>query len=240
MNTLMPIPFSKNDTLSIEDEWDTKQIAEDIVKHNPLMMRSKYAGGGKTHIANYFNKLGYKTLFVVPQNSFSRNIQDDAVTSQKFFFIPVGDGDKLPEFDHSQYNVIVFDEIYMNGLRVLNCIRGFENNNPDRIIKGAGDVKQLPPVCDDLTNTRNDSEYSDECIGQIFKYNILFKVCKRLGSKDDPKANKIREILDSMYDDVWIHRIPLESAFCITPSNCARVKLVSSPVSKNRHYHIIL
>ena len=47
------------------------------------------------------------------------------IDSNKLFAIPVGDGDKLPEFDHSQYNVIVFDEIYMSGLRVLNCIRGF-------------------------------------------------------------------------------------------------------------------
>ena len=197
VNTLMPIPVFKNDTLSIEDEWDTKQIAEGIVKHNPLMIRSKYAGGGKSHIAKHFSKLGYKTLFVVPQNNLSQNIPDDAVTTNKFFSIPVGDGDKLPEFDHSQYNVIVFDEIYMNGLRVLNCIRGFVNN-PDKIIIGAGDVKQLPPVCDDLTNTRNAGEYVDECIDQIFKYNILLKVCKRLGPKDDPKANKNREILDSM------------------------------------------
>ena len=105
VNTLMPIPVFKNDTLSIEDEWDTKQIAEDIVKHNPLMIRSKYAGGGKSHIAKYFSKLGYKTLFVVPQNNLSQNIPDDAVTTNKFFSIPVGDGDKLPEFDHSQYNV---------------------------------------------------------------------------------------------------------------------------------------
>ena len=37
-NTLIPIPVFKNDTLSIEDEWDTKQIAEDIVKRNPLMI----------------------------------------------------------------------------------------------------------------------------------------------------------------------------------------------------------
>ena len=76
------------------------------------MIRSKYAGGGKSHIAKYFSKLGYKTLFVVPQNNLSQNIQDDAVTTNKF-----------PEFDHSEYNVIVFDEIYMNGLRVLNCMR---------------------------------------------------------------------------------------------------------------------
>ena len=35
-------------------------------------------------------------------------------------------------------------------------------------------------------------------------------MCKRLGLKDDPKANKNRTILDNMYDDMWTHRIPLE------------------------------
>ena len=63
VSTLMPIPLFKNDTLSAEDERDTKQIAKDIVKHNPLKIRSKYAGGGKSRIAKYFSKLGYKTLF---------------------------------------------------------------------------------------------------------------------------------------------------------------------------------
>ena len=49
------------------------------------MIRSKYAGGGRSHIAKHFSKLGYNTLFVVPQNSLSQNIDDDAVTTNKFF-----------------------------------------------------------------------------------------------------------------------------------------------------------
>ena len=153
------------------------------------MIRFKFAGGGKSHIAKYFSKLGYKTLFVVPQNNLPQNIQDDVVTTNKFCSI---NGDKFPEFDHSQYNVIVFDEIYKR-LRVLNFIRGFVNNNPDKIIIGAGDVKQLPLVSDDLTNTRNAGEYFDECIDQIFSIRFFLKVCTRLGQKDDPKANKNRE-----------------------------------------------
>ena len=137
-----------------------------------MMIRSKYAGGGKSHIAKHFSKLGYKTLFVVPQNSLSQNIDDDAVTTNKFFAIPVGDGEKLPEFDHSSYNCIVFDEICMNGTHILNRIREFAKQfstaefvkrNPNKVIIGAGDVKQLPPI-EDLTNTRKHDEYADECI----------------------------------------------------------------------------
>ena len=109
-------------------------------------------------------------MFVVPQNSLSQNIDDEAITTNKFFAIPVGDGKKLPEFDHSKFNCIVFDEIYMNSLYILNRTREFAKQHPDKIIIGAGDVKQLPPI-EDLTNTRKPDEYADDCINQIFKYN---------------------------------------------------------------------
>ena len=64
-----------------------RQIAEDIVS---LMIRTKYAGGGKSHIAKHFSKLGFKTLFVVPQNNLTQNIQEDAVTTNKFFLYTFG------------------------------------------------------------------------------------------------------------------------------------------------------
>ena len=147
-------------------------------------------------------------MFVVPQNSLSQNIDDEAITTNKFFAIPVGDGEKLPEFDHSEFNCIVFDEIYTNSLYILNRIREFVNHNPDKISIGAGDAKQLSPI-EDLTNTRNPDEYADSCINQLFKYNMMLKICKRLGAKDDPKANENRNTLNHMYDDMWINRIAI-------------------------------
>ena len=105
-STIPTIPEYTNETLESKDEWDTESIAKQITEKSPLIIRSKYAGGGKSHIAKHFSKLGYKTLFVVPQNSLSQNIDDEAITTNKFFAIPVGDGEKLPEFDHSKYNLI--------------------------------------------------------------------------------------------------------------------------------------
>ena len=202
------IPVYENETLDVENEWDTESIAKQITEKIPMIIRSKYAGGGKSHIAKHFSKLGYKTLFVVPQNSISQNIDDEAITTNKFFAIPVGDGEKLPEFDHSKYNCVVFDEIYMNSLYILNRIREFVNQHPDKIIIGAGDVKQLPPI-EDLTNTRKPDEYADDCINQIFKHNMMLKICKRLGAKDDPKANENRKTLNNMYNDMWLNCIPV-------------------------------
>ena len=124
------------------------------------------------------------------------------------FAIPVGDGEKLPEFDHSKFNCIVFDEIYINSLYILNMIREFVKNYPDKITIGADDVKQLPPI-EDLTNSRKPDEYADDYINQIFKYNMTLKICKKLGAQDDPKANENRNILNHIYDDMWINHIPI-------------------------------
>ena len=78
----------KNETRHVKNEWNTETIAKDIIKHNPLMIRRKYAGGGRSHIDKHFSKLGCNTLFVVPENSLSQNIDDDAVTTNKVFQYP--------------------------------------------------------------------------------------------------------------------------------------------------------
>ena len=39
----------------------------------------------------------------------------------------------------------------MNGTHILNRIREFSKRNPNKIIIGAGDVKQLPPIEDSKT-----------------------------------------------------------------------------------------
>ena len=90
-STIPTIPVYENETLDVENEWDTESIAKQITEKSPLIIRSKYAGGGKSHIAKHFSKLGYKTLFVVPQNSLSQNIDDtvDArVLLQLISFLP--------------------------------------------------------------------------------------------------------------------------------------------------------
>ena len=65
--------------------------------------------------------------------------------------------------------LLFFDEVYFNGLGVLNRIREFAKNNPDLIIIGTGDGKQLKPV-NELTNTQEHEPYMNSCINQIFKY----------------------------------------------------------------------
>ena len=140
-----------------------------------------------------------KVLFVCPTNKLVQKYGENAITINKFFGISIGD-EVLEKFDHSGYDVIVFDEIYFNGLRVLNTIREFVENNPKLIVVATGDGKQLKPV-NELTNTQEHETYANNCINQIFKYNIFLKECKRLKTQED------KETLNKIYEDIFTNNI---------------------------------
>ena len=73
----------------------------------------KIAGSCKTYIGKCSSKLGDNVLFVVPHNRLSEEVGGEATTKNMFFRIPVSNGDELPAFDHSPFNVIALSEIFM-------------------------------------------------------------------------------------------------------------------------------
>ena len=202
-NKLIQIPLQENEALDVVDEWDTEAVCKQIIPNSPCMIRAKFAGSGKSYIGQYLNKMGYNVLFVVPHNRLSQEIEGKATTLNMFFSIPVNKGDDLPCFDHSDFNVIFFDEIFMSNIYIYNKIREFVKNNPDKIIIGAGDTKQLQPI-NDLTNTQPHDQYADQCIDKIFKYSIYLKISKRVS--DDEQRKK----LDDAYTDMWIKEMPVD------------------------------
>ena len=202
-NKLIQIPLQENEALDVVDEWDTEAVCKQIIPNSPCMIRAKFAGSGKSYIGQYLNKMGYNVLFVVPHNRLSQEIEGEATTLNMFFSIPVNKGDDLPCFDHSDFNVIFFDEIFMSNIYIYNKIREFVKNNPDKIIIGAGDTKQLQPI-NDLTNTQPHDQYADQCIDKIFKYSIYLKIPKRVS--DDEQRKK----LDDAYTDMWIKEMPVD------------------------------
>ena len=152
-NKLAEIPTYENERITVEDEWDAQAICAQIVEQNPVIIKAKYAGSGKSYIGEYMKNLGYNVLFVRPTNQLLQNTQTDATTKNKFFAIPMEKGDKMEAFDHSSYNCIVFDEVGMGGMYVLNKIREFvKKHAKDKIILATSDEKQLPPI-KDITNT---------------------------------------------------------------------------------------
>ena len=201
-NKLIQIPLQENEALDVIDEWDTEVLCKQLIQSSPCIIRAKYPGSGKSFLGQHLNKMGYNVLFVVPHNRLSQEIEGKATTLNMFFSIPVHKGDDLPCFDHSDFNVIFFDEIFMSNIYIYNKIREFVKNNPDKIIIGAGDTKQLQPI-NDLTNTQPHDIYADICIDKI-KYSIYLKISKRVS--DDEQRKK----LEDAYNDMWINEMPVD------------------------------
>ena len=211
-NELPEIPKIKNINISIEDEWNTESICKKVIKQNPVIIRGKFPGTGKSYIGQHFQKMNKNVLFVVPTNRQLQEIQDkgiEATTYNKFFSIAVHEdvGEKLPIYDYSPYDVIVFDEIYMLNLYTLNKVWQFMENNTHIIRIATGDVKQLEGV-ETMTNCQDPATYIDNCIDTMFKYNIFLKICKRVGAKDSVEGERNRKILNDMYNDWWENNIP--------------------------------
>ena len=117
------MPAYKNESIEVEEEWNTCEICKHIIRKKRVMIRAKYAGSGKSYIGKHLEKMGYKTLFIVPQNMLKQDIECEAVTLNVFFGIGIDKTNSLPKYDYSGFNAIVFDEIYMFSPFILNTIR---------------------------------------------------------------------------------------------------------------------
>ena len=210
-NEVPEIPKISNVKVEVEDEWDNKTICEKIMLRNPVIIRGKFPGTGKSYIGEYFQKICKNVLFVVPANRLLQEKEVEATTYNKFFSIAVHEdvGEKLPAFDYSPFNVVVLDEVYMSILYVLDKVRRFIKENPDIIVIGTGDVKQLQGV-EVMTNCQNPAVYIDNCVDIVFKYNIFLEVCKRVGAKDSEEGDRNREIINNMYNDFWENKLPIQ------------------------------
>ena len=198
-NEATKIPMYINKKIDIQDEYDTTKIIEKIFSVKHVMIRAKYAGSGKSFICEKIRDLGLKVLFVCPTNKLVQKYGKDATTINKFFSIAVGD-EKLEKFDYSNYDCIVFDEIYFNGLRALNKIREFVEAHKDLMVVATGDGKQLKPVSE-ITNLHDHEVYANHCINKIFKYHIYLRECKRLKTQED------KDKLANIYDDIFINKV---------------------------------
>ena len=164
-NELITIPVFNNETRPIENEWDTESIAKDIVTHSPMMIRSKYAGGGKSHIAKHFSKLGYNTLFVVPQNSLSQNIDDDVVTTNKFFAIPVLSNNNLSTLDATTTGVDVYGDLSYTGSLIPSSDKRLKKDIKEVNSKKAVElIKYIKPK---TYHFHDDRQQGTSCIGFI-------------------------------------------------------------------------
>ena len=66
----------------------------------------------------------------------------------------INNEETLTKIDSSQFDVIVFDEIYFVDICKLSKIKHFVDNNKDEILIATGDTSQLEPI-NDYSNQKN-------------------------------------------------------------------------------------
>ena len=195
---LCDITEYENETGIVKDEWATDEIIDDHILNNKrLMIRASLPGSGKSYICKHMQERGYKVLFVVPTNNLKQECGTEAMTINKFFGISYGD-EKLDKFDYSDYDVIVFDEIYFHNVGKWALIWNFCKNNPDKIILATGDTKQLKNP-ETVSNTISFEKYADHCINLMFRNNIMLYECKRLKTEED--RNKLKNIKSLIFNN---------------------------------------
>ena len=219
-NELIDIPTLECKELLIKDEYDTDNIIEVIQENNPVIITADFPGSGKSYICQKMVDKGYRVMFVTPTNKFLQEFEGEALTINKFFGISFADV-KLEPFDYSGYDVIVFDEIYFSSRNTCWKIKQFvEHNKKDKIIIATGDGKQLKPV-QELTNTRDHEEFTNEIIENIFDYRINLKICKRLHTEEDrAKLHNIK--IDFFENKLSVKQIIDKYDTCKNVSNAIR------------------
>lgn len=175
-------PEINNIPITIEQEYDTEYICKEIVeKHRTLLIRARYAGSGKSYICEFMRDLGHKVLFVCPTNELAEKYGEDGITINRFFGFGISAEDNkfMHRFNASEYDTIVFDEIFFNSVKVLTRVLHYVNKNKDKIIIATGDTQQLPPV-EASTNQFDYKHYLNFCADQIFPNQIFLEDIKRI------------------------------------------------------------
>ena len=203
-SVLCDITEYKNETGIVKDKWNTDEIIDEhIMTNKRLMIRAEFAGSDKSYICQHLQNRNYQVLFVVPTNSLKQECGAEAMTINKFFGISFGD-ERLENFDYSDVDVIVFDEIYFHNVSKWVLIWNFCKNNPDKIVVVTGDTKQLKNP-ESVSNVMSFEKYADHCIDLIFENNIMLYEYKRLKTEED--RQKLRDVKRLIFNNVPILNI---------------------------------
>lgn len=171
----------------VKNERDKNEVNNLITNKNKILFKGLLPGVGKTTTAINYDK---KKLFVCPFNKLCLELRKkglDSVTLNMFLGIDFrGLESKRKVHDVSDYECIVFDEIFLYTPNNLMKIKKFMDNNTDKIFIATGDDKQNVPIgMENMSDTIDTTKYLNDCVNMLFKDHLILKECKRLKNKED-------------------------------------------------------
>ena len=200
-NEKLDIPVVKCKELRVKDEYGTDNIIDEyITVDNPIIIRGEVPGTGKSYLCQRMIDRGFRAIFVCSANKLLQSFEGEAITVNKFFRISFGTV-KLDEFDFSELDVIVFDEVFFSNMNVYWKMKKIvDKNKKHKRTIGTGDALQLKPI-QELTNTQDYHVYANEIIDSIFPNKINLKICKRLSNEED------RIKICNIRDDIFVNKL---------------------------------
>ena len=78
----------------------------------------------------------------------------------------------IKQFDATDYDCIIFDEIYFYNVPNLMKVYNYIQNNKDKIILATGDIDQLESI-EIVSNVKDYEQYINHCITYIFPNEIF-------------------------------------------------------------------
>jgi hypothetical protein len=193
-----------NNEIILKDEWDKDELSSVIHCSNKLIIKAHIAGGGKTSsFKNYMQKYNKKGLFVCPYNSLCFSLKSEgfnSVTLDKLVGCRFSEDDfkTTKKYNIDDYDLIIFDEIYLYNTERLMWIKNFIDENPSKKIYSTGDEYQLDPIETDLNNVNDRKNYYNRIIQNMFFNSVLLHDNKRCKTKEDQE--KIKKITKSIRD----------------------------------------
>jgi len=147
---------------------------------------------------------GHNVIFVCPTNVLAEKYKEHGCTLNKFLGIGLTEETKIARFDDTNYDTVVFDEIFFYSIRRLARIKKYCDDNPEKIIIATGDTKQLKAI-DVISNQLDYDTYADYCVDSIFANRMMFNENKRLKKKKD------KMLLKQFKTEIFDETIPVES-----------------------------
>jgi len=194
----MTKPYNKEFTLV--NEFDNNEINQVIDKNNKLIIKADIAGAGKTtSFINYIEKYDKNALFICPWNSLCFNLKSkglDAMTLDKVIGLRFN-GQDFKEgkgLDINDYDMVVFDEIYLYDTYKLQYIKDLMDKYNHISFYATGDENQNKPI--ETLNINDCKAYYNNIISSMFFNNITLHENKRC--KTDEDRLKIKLITDAI------------------------------------------
>lgn len=168
---------------AFENERDVSKdskMMQYVVKNldKNVLIVADIAGAGKSTLCKAVCEKE-KILFVAPRNALCQEIikKDgiDAITINNLIGY-TATGQMTNPFDVSEYEVICFDEVMLNGADERRKLMIYMMKNKNKKFIANGDISQLPPIGE---RASGDDAYRLKCINIMFPKQVLLKRCKR-------------------------------------------------------------